>query len=201
MTFGEELRKIMKTQGVKAITLARRMEVSCAYVSQLLTGIRKPGRETLLKLSKALEIPPERLLLIESDLPATTRIPRKIPILDASQLGEGSGWEDVATLALIAKGFEYATTDDPLAFYITPTGLSSCCGLETCDLILIEPGKNIANGDTVLVRSPEGLSIRKYIFRDNMTILVGDKEDPVIFTETNNETLKYCKVSQCLKNL
>ena len=57
MTFGEKLRKLMKSRGIKAITLAQRMGVSCAYVSQLITGIRKPGRETLLKLSKSLEVP------------------------------------------------------------------------------------------------------------------------------------------------
>lgn len=201
MTFGEELRKIMKAQGVKAITLARRMGVSCAYVSQLLTGIRKPGRETLLKLSKALEIPPERLLVIESDLPAATKIPRKIPIVDEVKMQEWPDWKDLSYPAFTANTFEYATTDDPHAFYITPKGLLSCCGLDICDLILVEPSKNITNGDTVLVHSLRGLLIRKYIIRDNMTILVGDKEDPIIFTEKNKETLKFFKVSQCLKTL
>ena len=57
MTFGAKLRKLMKSRGIKAITLAHRMGVSCAYVSQLITGIRRPGRETLLKLSKSLEVP------------------------------------------------------------------------------------------------------------------------------------------------
>jgi transcriptional regulator with XRE-family HTH domain len=201
MTFGEELRKIMKTQDMKAITLARRMGVSCAYVSQLLTGIRKPGRETLLKLSKALEVPPERLLVIESDLPAATKIPRKVPILDETKMREWFDSEDLASPATKADEFEYATTDDTHAFYITAKGLLSCCGLDMCDLFLVEPGKNILNGDTVLVHSPHGFSIKKYMIRDNMTILVGDKEEPVIFTEKNKEELKSYKLSQCLKKL
>lgn len=201
MTFGEELRKIMKARGIKAITLAQRMGVSCAYVSQLVTGIRKPGRETLLKLSKALEVPPESLLMIESDLPATTKIPRKIPVLDKAAMQEWSGWVDLAYPVLAANAYEYATTDDPHAFYITPNGLLSCCGLEMCDLFLVEPSKDIMDGDTVLVHSAHGFSIRKYIIRDNMTILVGDKEDPVIFTEKNKEELKSYKVSLCLKKL
>jgi len=201
MTFGEELRKIMKAQGVKAITLARRMEVSCAYVSQLLTGIRKPGRETLLKLSKALEIPPERLLVIESDLPAATRIPRKVPILNEMNLREWHDQNDLAYPSHVSNEFEYATTDDPHAFYITPKNLLSCCGLEVCDLFLVEPGKNIMSGDTVLVHSSHGFSIMKYIVKDNMTILVGDKEDPVIIAGSNKEELKSYKISQCLKKL
>jgi transcriptional regulator with XRE-family HTH domain len=201
MTFGEELRRIMKTQGVKAITLARRMGVSCAYVSQLLTGIRKPGRETLLKLSKALEVPPERLLVIESDLPAVTKIPRKVPVLDEAKMREWFDSEDLASPAIKADEFEYATTDDTNAFYVTPKGLLSCCGLDMCDLFLVEPGKNILHGDTVLVHSPDGFSIKKYLIRDNMTILVGDKEEPVIFTEKTKEELKSYKLSQCLKKL
>ncbi len=201
MTFGEELRKIMKGQGVKAITLARRMGVSCAYVSQLLTGIRKPGRETLIKLSKALEIPPERLLMIESDLPSVTKIPRKIPILNATELQGWSDVNDVSYPALVAREHEYATTDDPNAFYITAKGLLSCCGLDLCDLFLIEPTKNISHGDTVLVHSSQGFSIRRHIVRDTMTILVADKEDPVIYTEKNKGELRAYKVSQCLKKL
>ena len=168
MTFGEELRKIMKAQGIKAITLARRMGVSCAYVSQLLTGIRKPGRETLLKLSKALEIPPEHLLIIESDLPTATKFPRKIPILNEIKIREWPDLDDLAYPAHVSNDFEYATTDDPHAFYITPKGLLSCCGLELCDLFLVEPGKNIMHGDTVLLHSAQGFSIRKHIIRDNM---------------------------------
>jgi transcriptional regulator with XRE-family HTH domain len=201
MTFGEELRRIMKTQGVKAITLARRMGVSCAYVSQLLTGIRKPGRETLLKLSRALEVPPERLLVIESDLPAATRIPRKIPVVDDAAMQAWDKGVDFPHFASAAQEYEYATTDDPHAFYITPKGLLSGGGLEMCDLILVEPGKDIVNGNTVLVHSSLGFSIRKYVIRDTMTILIGDKEDPVIFTETNKDEIRSYKVSLCLKKL
>lgn len=201
MTFGEELRKIMKAQGVKAITLARRMGVSCAYVSQLLTGIRKPGRETLLKLSKALEVPPERLLLIESDFPAVMRIPRKVPILDGFNLQEWSDWHDLTHPSLASSEFEYATTDDPQAFYVTPAGMLSCCGLEICDLFLVEPGKNIAHGDTVLFNASQGFSIKKYLIKENMAILVGNGENPVIFADENMEDLKAYKISYCLKKL
>ena len=57
MTFGERLRKLMKSRGIKAITLAQRMGVSCAYVSQLITGIRRPGRETLSETVKVVGSP------------------------------------------------------------------------------------------------------------------------------------------------
>ncbi len=201
MSFGEELRNIMKAEGVKAVTLARRMGVSCAYISQLLTGIRKPGRETLLKLSKALEVPPERLLMIESDISLTTKIPRKVPVLHEAQLREWSAEADTTVPSVTSHIFEYAATDDPNAFYITRKGLLSCCGLDMCDLFLVEPTKSVENGNTVLVRTPRGFSIRKFIVRDALTVLVSDVEEPIVSAGPPGEDVKYYRVSQCIKKL
>ncbi len=202
MEFGSKLRRLMKSRGIKAITLAQRMGVSCAYVSQLITGIRRPGRETLLKLSKALEVPVETLLMIESGVSEKMLISRKIPVLDESKIDAWVESIDLDYPALVANTFEYATTDDPNAFYVTPKGLLSCCGLETCDLILVEPNKKVNGGDTVLVHLHEGFSIRKIIFKDTMIILMDEKQEPIISAKENvSEALKFFRVSQCLKRL
>jgi transcriptional regulator with XRE-family HTH domain len=201
-TFGEKMRKLMKTRGIKAITLAQRMGVSCAYVSQLITGIRRPGRETLLKLSKSLEVPVETLLSMESDSSDKIFISRKIPVLDETQLEAWGDFADLDYPSLVAQTFEYATTDDINAFYITAKGLSSCGGLELCDLILVEPNKAVANGDTVFTWSPQGISINKILLKDTMVILLDEKKDPVILAKDNsNEDWKYYRVSQCIRKL
>jgi len=202
MTFGEKLRKLMKTRGIKAITLAQRMGVSCAYISQLITGIRRPGRETLLKLSKSLEVPLDTLLMLDSDSFEKILISRKVPVLDETKIDAWVESIDLDYPSLVASTFEYATTDDPNAFYITPKGLLSCCGLETCDLLLIEPNKEIHNGDTVLVYLPEGFSIRKIVMKDNMMILMDEKQEPIISAKDNvNEGLKFFRISVCIKKL
>jgi transcriptional regulator with XRE-family HTH domain len=204
MTFGERLRKLMKSRGIKAITLAQRMGVSCAYVSQLITGIRRPGRETLLKLSKSLEVPLEVLLMMESDVSDIANkilISRKVAVLDEMKVQEWADFTDVDYPTLVATAFEYATTDDPNAFYITAKGLLSCCGLETCDLILIEPNKEVTSGDTVFVLLPLGFSIRKFIVNNDIILLMDEKQEPLIFSRENKEGFKYYRVSQCLKKL
>ena len=202
MTFGEKLRKLMKARGIKAITLAQRMGVSCAYVSQLITGIRRPGRETLLKLSKSLEVPVETLLMLESDVSDKISISRKIPVLDETKIHEWGNCIDLDYPSLVAHAFEYATTDDPNAFYITNKGLLSCCGLESCDLILIEPNKEVKNGDTVFIWSLEGVSLRKIVIKDDMIIFMDEKQEPIIFSKENpDERFKYYRVSQCLRKL
>lgn len=199
-TFGEKLRKLMKARGIKAIKLAQKMGVSCAYISQLITGIRRPGRETLLKLSRALEVPVETLLMIETDPTDTFLVSRRIPVLDETKMRE---WADVIDLdypAFSANSYEYATTDDPNAFYVTPKGLLSCCGLDSCDLILVEPNKQIGSGDMVLVFTPDGISIKKIVIQDATTILLDDKKEPAVYSKENlNENNRLYKVSQCLR--
>lgn len=202
MTFGEKLRKLMKSRRIKAITLAQRMGVSCAYVSQLLTGIRRPGRETLLKLSTALEVPLETLLTMDRDISDRIFLSRKVPILDETNVSDWTQSFDLDYPVLVATAFEYATTDDPNAFYITTKGLLSCCGLEYCDLLLVEPTKEVKSGDTVSVWTQQGTSIRKYIVKDDMVILMDEKLEPLIFSgESKEESPKFFKISQCLKKL
>ena len=202
MTFGEKLRKLMKARGIKAITLAQRMGVSCAYVSQLITGIRNPGRETLLKLSKSLEIPIETLLVLEADVSERMFISRRVPVLDEAQIESWGDCIDLDYPTLVAKTFEYATTDDPSAFYITTKGIHSCGGLETCDLLLVEPNKDVKSGDTVFVWSSRVISIRKLVMKENFIILMDEKQEPIVFTPENpKDDLKYYKVSQCIKKL
>jgi transcriptional regulator with XRE-family HTH domain len=202
MTSGEKLRKLMKARGIKAITLAQRMGVSCAYISQLITGIRRPGRETLLKLSKALEVPVETLLMIEAEVSDRILISRKIPVLDEAKMKEWGDCIDLDYPTLVANTFEYGTTDDPNAFYITTKGLASCCGLEICDLILVEPNKEVMNGDTVFVWSPNGISLMKIVIKENMMILMDEKREPIIFSkESVDENLRFYRVSLCLKKL
>jgi transcriptional regulator with XRE-family HTH domain len=202
MAFGEKLRKLMKARGIKAITLAQRMGVSCAYVSQLITGIRRPGRETLLKLSKSLEVPLETLFMMEADVFENVMISRKVPVLDETRIHEWGNCIDLDYPSVVANAFEYATTDDPNAFYITNKGLLSCCGLDSCDLILIEPNKEIKSGDTVFVWTPKGVSLRKIVLKDDMIIFMDEKQEPIIFSkETAEESFKYYRVSQCLRKL
>jgi transcriptional regulator with XRE-family HTH domain len=201
-TFGEKLRKLMKSRGIKAITLAQRMGVSCAYVSQLITGIRNPGRETLLKLSKSLEVPLEILLVLEADVAERMFISRRVPVLDEAQIESWGDCIDLDYPSLVAKTFEYATTDDPSAFYITTKGIHSCGGLETCDLLLVEPNKDVKSGDTVFVWSSRVISIRKLVMKENFIILMDEKQEPIVFTPENpKDDLKYYKVSQCIKKL
>lgn len=200
--FGGKLKKLMKARGIRAITLAQKMGVSCAYISQLITGIRRPGRETLLKLSKALEVPIEALLVNETDSSEILFISRRIPVINEKHLEAWGNGQDLDYPSMVATKFEYATTEDPNAFFIENKGMFTSCGIDSCDLILIEPNKEIISGNTVFVWSPNGYFIKKYIIRDDMTILMDEKQEPIIFpNDSLKEGWRFYRISQCIKKL
>lgn len=79
--FGQELRRIRKDVKLKQAQLAKLAGISAAYISQLETGKKKPTDRVITKLSGALDIPENRLLIkigkMKMDLAATLATRRK----------------------------------------------------------------------------------------------------------------------------
>jgi len=61
-TFIYNVRCRMRLLEISQVELARRMGVTTPRVNHLLTGLRKPGLDTLANLAEALEIPPDSLI-------------------------------------------------------------------------------------------------------------------------------------------
>ena len=200
--FGQELRNLIKARGIKFVTFAKKMDVSPAYLSQLVTGIRRPGRETLLKLSTSLDVPVDTLIRMGANKYEQILTVRNVPVLEITKISQ---WLDESASngsSFLADTFEYATTDDSGAFYVRSEELKSCCGLEEFDLILIEPSKEVQNGNTVLVCSPEGCSLMKVAIKDNMMLLFNGKKEPIIYSpENNTEGLRLCRAKESVKKL
>lgn len=64
---GKILKKYRKEKGYTQFELAEKIGVSEFYISALETGSRKPGRETLIKLSNEMNMPIEKLLELKTD--------------------------------------------------------------------------------------------------------------------------------------
>ncbi len=64
---GKIIKKYRKEKGYTQFQLAEKIGVSEFYISALETGNRKPGRETLIKLSNEIGIPIEGLLELETE--------------------------------------------------------------------------------------------------------------------------------------
>ena len=164
-------------------------------MSQLLTGNRRPGRETLLKLSRSLDVPVETLINLESDNLDNILSSRKVPVCSVHST-------DLNHFSMITETFEYAITNDRDAFYVKLSCLQSCNGLDSFDLILIEPNETIESGNTVLVCLPEEISVRKITMKDNLVILSNDNREPIIYSIKNiNKEMRILRAKQCIKKL
>lgn len=198
--FGQELRKLVKNRGMKYITLAHKMEVSAAYVSQLLTGVRKPGRVTLMKLSNSLDVPIDILMRFASEKQERFLTTRKVPVLEPDKIIQWLNESDSPSPSLLADTFEYAITDDPQAFYVRTKDLQPCNPAERFDLVQIEPSAAIDHGDTVLVLSADGFSLKKYVVNDGSVILFDVKYSPIFFSkDSDNGDMRLLRAKQCIK--
>ena len=64
---GKIIKKYRKEKGYTQFQMAEKIGVSEFYISALETGTRKPGRETLIKLSNEMNLPIENLLELKSE--------------------------------------------------------------------------------------------------------------------------------------
>ena len=64
---GKIIKKYRKEKGYTQFKMAEKIGVSEFYISALETGSRKPGRETLIKLSNEMDMPIESLLELETE--------------------------------------------------------------------------------------------------------------------------------------
>lgn len=61
------IKKYRKEKGYTQFQMAEKIGVSEFYISALETGSRKPGRETLIKLSNEMNMPIEKLLELKTE--------------------------------------------------------------------------------------------------------------------------------------
>lgn len=64
---GMVIKNYRKEKGYTQFQMAEKIGVSEFYISALETGSRKPGRETLIKLSNEMSMPIEALLELETE--------------------------------------------------------------------------------------------------------------------------------------
>jgi transcriptional regulator with XRE-family HTH domain len=73
MTLGERIRQRRLELGVTLRELARRVEVSAPYLTDLEAGRRHPGPDVLHRLAAALEVPATELETLDTRLSPETR--------------------------------------------------------------------------------------------------------------------------------
>ena len=104
--FGQELRKLRKEAKYKQVRLAELAGISAAYISQLETGQKKPTDRVITKLSGALDIAENNLLIkigkLKMDLVGTLAIGRKEALELLSTISDEQ-WKELLTYLAYIK--------------------------------------------------------------------------------------------------
>ena len=158
----KRLVKIRRMRGLTQEELSRRTRLSRPYISQLERGRSAPTVGTLESLARALGVSAASLLDEDDGEMLTPRDEHTAPVFDP-----GRGRDICAAMFQSITDGEYppgsgereeATTSlDPNAFYIVARGESMTGGagrrvIHEGDLLLVEPNKEVRDGDIVLCR-------------------------------------------------
>ncbi len=196
--FGENLKVLIKSRGMNSVSFAKKMGVSTAYISQLVTGVRKPGYKTMMNIARLLDIPFDIVAAFDGRFKMS--LPRKVPVLDETNIDKLLDYIDSNNIVLISENYEYALSEDKQAFFVKPKAVRVCCALEKCDLILIEPNAEIKNGDNVLVCLNGSFSVKKIGIKKDIIILFDDEQEPISFLKEDKHETRMFRVKQCITN-
>jgi len=107
------------------------------------------------------------LLRDQGSRPFAARAENLIPLVSRAQCGAWTDFTDLDYPAGVAAEYYPAETNDPNAFYVVAAGDSMVGGtgrgdIHDGDLLLVEPNRRVENGDVVLCRTREGVTVKKY---------------------------------------
>jgi SOS-response transcriptional repressor LexA len=122
-----------------------------------------------------------------------------VPVLYSAHC---SGWKDTTDIEYPRKSsnqYAIAETHDPDAFIAVADGESMIgSNIIPGDLLLVEPGHKIKNGDIVLVVSKKGFLVKKYVELGIQKILqpMNSSFDPIVLTDKEDYALFYIATLQ-----
>jgi len=122
-----------------------------------------------------------------------------VPVLYSAHCSEWKDTSDFEYPRKISNQYMLAETLDPDAFIAVADGESMIgSNIVPGDLLLVEPGHDIKNGDIVLVVSKKGFLVKKYVETDGQKILqpMNSKFDPIMLGETEDYAMFYISILQ-----
>jgi SOS-response transcriptional repressor LexA len=136
---------------------------------------RRPDQDQLERLATALNV--DSRWLLHGKVPEESSGIRQVPVINVAACGN---WKDATDLDYpvgVAHGYEPMRTDDPHAFFVVAEGdsmtgpYSKSRRVEPGDLLLVEPGQAVNNGDIVFARHRDnGVTVKKFFKRDDGSV-------------------------------
>jgi len=182
VTFGRLIASYRARKRWTSAQLAREAGVSRKTISEIENDKRDPARiqaSLFQKICHILEIPDDEIPRLWSGKGVTEPQPtyigmptRQIPVLNIVECG---AWENLTDLDYpTGHGFEKNWTEsrDLNAFYLIAHGDSMEPEIFEGDRLLVEPNKEAQNGDIVLAKVENGVTVKRLERLDGDTILL-----------------------------
>ncbi|HFK7184584.1 TPA: S24 family peptidase [Serratia odorifera] len=162
-TVGERIHALRKSKKLSQMTLAKKVGVSNAAISQWERSETEPKGDNLMSLAAALECSPSHLLYgdaIDENITYVGKVrPGLVPVVGDAVLGV----DGMIDMVEYRGGWLKIYSDDPNAYGLRVRGDSMWPRIQSGEFVLIEPGATIHPGDEVFVRTSDGHNMIKVL--------------------------------------
>lgn len=178
MSFGENLKFLMKKNKTTAQEIADRLEVTRGAITNWSNGIRFPkDEETIKNLASILRVPVENLFNGESDkLPISFR-----PLIGEASCGVPQTYYYEGEHEMIAVPQNVGKN----AYYIRADGDSMTPRINHGDLILCDPDAEVLSGHVVHFEWNGEHGVKRYVIQGELRMMVAFNQTypPLIITD------------------
>lgn len=169
MNIGQKIKKILKDRGLTVNWLAEATDIEQSYISQIITGRRKPKIPTLKKIADALNMPLSHLIE-EPVKPIKPPEPKKLPRISWVMAGQ---WHEAIDIydPGYAERWDSYDCKDPYAFTLEVKGDSMYPKYEDGDIIVVSPSTQWKVGDDVIAKCNDEVTFKKLKKVDGIVLL------------------------------
>ena len=195
ITIGMRIREMRKAFGLTQEDLEQKSGISRNFISLVENDRKGISFANVERIFAAMGISPSQLLRDDDNRP--------IPVINTVACG---GWKDFTDLGYpvgVADRYELSSSRDPNAFYVIATGDSMVGGdIRDGDLLLVEPNREVLNGDIVLARDPEqGVTIKKFFQRQGHITLVSLNDRYPPLNPTQDDRFRVFRITEQRRKL
>ncbi|MFQ5780374.1 MAG: helix-turn-helix domain-containing protein [Nitrospiria bacterium] len=205
--FGGRLKQFRVKLGISQFELSYRSGISQASIARIETHQQKNLKmQTIKKLAEGLGVPVSQLLeepeIFKEERPPYST-PRMLPVIRGSKL---KNLKNLSSLLEGTTAFEPSLSNDYEAFFLlAASDLLSHPVIDDGDLLLIEPGIQIQNGDLVLFLSGKEITIGKIWHHLDFVMLqpLGREAPPAVISrkEIRKPDVRIFRVGEIRKKL
>lgn len=185
------------TFGGSAAQLAKAVNRSGSQISQWFTGVRTITEDSARRIEKSLKLPAgwmDQPLDDETD-GHKVRPGNRIPVVGSARLGDNGTFVELEYPVGHGDGHINLPSDDSNAYALRCVGDSMTPRIRNGEFVVVEPNREVSNGDEVLVKATGGrVMVKTFLYRRDGRVhllSVNEAHPPLAIDESEVEAMHY----------